>query len=136
MCKGPGARGLGPVGVLACAWLCCGVICGQQGTVGFQTSLRPETGAVVVLFHPRRDRWQDHFRLAGAHIDPLTPTGRVTVRLLRLNHPNRIEERELVLRLGPLLPPGPHHSRDIYPLSNRRRAMNAFVVGAGVTYGQ
>ena len=46
-----------------------------------------------------------HFRLAGARVEPLTPTGRVTVRLLQRNHPDRIEEREPLLRLGPLPPP-------------------------------
>jgi len=69
------------------------------------TSIDPQTGQITPLFHPRRDRWPDHFRLVGACIEPLTPAGRVTVRLLQLNHPGRIEERELMLRLG-LLPPG------------------------------
>jgi 5-methylcytosine-specific restriction endonuclease McrA len=27
------------------------------------TSIDPQTGAVVPLYHPRRDRWNDHFRL-------------------------------------------------------------------------
>src|SRR5436305_7567093 len=28
-------------------------------------SVDPATGVVVPLFHPRRDRWADHFRLEG-----------------------------------------------------------------------
>jgi 5-methylcytosine-specific restriction endonuclease McrA len=68
-------------------------------------SIDPETGQIAPLFHPRRDRWADHFRLAGALFEPLTPTGRVTVRLLQLNHLDRTEEREALLRLGPLSPP-------------------------------
>jgi hypothetical protein len=64
------------------------------------TSIDPETGAITSLFQPRREQWNDHFRLVGARIEPLTPTGRVTVRLLQLNAPERIEERELLLRLG------------------------------------
>jgi HNH endonuclease len=71
------------------------------------TSIDPETGAITPLFHPRRDRWADHFRLVGSQIEPLTPIGRVTVRLLQLNQPARIEERELLLRLGLLAPEGP-----------------------------
>lgn len=66
------------------------------------TSIDPETGAIAPLFHPRRELWLTHFRLVGAQIVPLTPTGRVTVRLLQLNHPNRLEERELLVRLGAL----------------------------------
>lgn len=67
------------------------------------TSIDPETGQITPLFHPRRDRWLDHFRAIGGRIEPLTPTGRATVRLLELNHPDRIKERELLVRLG-LLP--------------------------------
>lgn len=68
-------------------------------------SIDPETGQITPLFHPRRDRWADHFRLSGARFEALTATGRVTVRLLQLNHADRIEEREALLRLGPLSPP-------------------------------
>lgn len=48
-------------------------------------SINPETGRIVRLFDPRRDRWNRHFRLRGARIEPRTPIGRVTVRLLPLN---------------------------------------------------
>jgi hypothetical protein len=82
--------------------LCC-VLCNQHKGSDL-TSIDPQTGQITPLFHPRRDRWLDHFRLVGACIEPLTPTGRVTVRLLQLNRSDRIEERELLLRLG-LLPP-------------------------------
>jgi hypothetical protein len=78
------------------------VLCNQRKGSDL-TSIDPETGQIVPLFHPRRDRWLDHFRLVAARIEPLTPTGRATVRLLQLNHPDRIEERELLVRLG-LLP--------------------------------
>ena len=68
-------------------------------------SLDPETGAVTPLFHPRRERWIDHFRLVGVEIVPLTATGRVTVRLLQLNHSDHIEDRNLLLAAGMLYPP-------------------------------
>jgi HNH endonuclease len=80
------------------------VLCNQHKGSDL-ASIDPVTGLISPLFHPRRERWLDHFLLVGALIEPLTSTGRVTVRLLQLNHPNRIEERELLLRLG-LLPPG------------------------------
>jgi 5-methylcytosine-specific restriction endonuclease McrA len=67
------------------------------------TSIDPQTGAIVPLFHPRRDRWTDHFRLVEGRIEPLTPVGAVTVRLLQLNHADRVEERKLLDAAG-LLP--------------------------------
>jgi hypothetical protein len=63
-------------------------------------SLDPETGALVPFFNPRRQKWQEHFRLAGAMIQPLTPEGRVTAKILRLNEPPRVEEREHLIALG------------------------------------
>jgi hypothetical protein len=71
------------------------------------TSIDPLTGEIVLLFNPRRDRWLDHFRLVGPLLTPLTATARVTIRLLRLNHPNRIAERELHLAAGLLKPVEP-----------------------------
>lgn len=57
-------------------------------------------GAIVPLYNPRRQLWEAHFRLEGARLIPLTPEGRVTTFLLRLNAPERLEERELLLMLG------------------------------------
>ena len=56
-------------------------------------SIDTVTGELVSLFNPRTQRWFEHFRLNGAQIIPLTPVGRVTVILLRLNLPSRVEVR-------------------------------------------
>ncbi len=48
------------------------------------------------VFNPRQDLWDDHFHLHQALIVPLTPTERITVRLLQLNRPERIKERLLI----------------------------------------
>jgi len=64
------------------------------------TTLEPGTGEIVALYHPRRDHWADHFRLNGAEIEPLTPIGRATVRLLQLNRPERITERDILISAG------------------------------------
>lgn len=57
-------------------------------------SIDPETGKVVALYHPRRETWQDHFELGpDGHVTSRTATGRATVRLLQLNHPDRLAER-------------------------------------------
>lgn len=53
-------------------------------------SLTPGTLALVRLFHPRRDRWHDHFlrdTTDGITLLPLTPIGEATARLLRFNDP-------------------------------------------------
>lgn len=59
-------------------------------------SLDPEDGALTPLFNPRAENWSNHFRLEGAQIVPLTAAGRVTVKLLQMNHPDRVAERELL----------------------------------------
>lgn len=58
-------------------------------------SLEPDTGELVRFYNPRRDRWTDHFQRAedGVTIDPLTPIGRVTVRIFGLNLNDRLLER-------------------------------------------
>src|SRR5262245_10562662 len=64
---------------------CC-ILCNQKKGTDL-SSIDPETGQVVVLFHPRRDRWTDHFRLIEGRIEPQTATGRATARLLGFNLP-------------------------------------------------
>lgn len=48
---------------------------------------------LVVLFHPRCDRWDDHFEYQGAFIVGRTRVGEATIRLLQMNTPDRIEMR-------------------------------------------
>ena len=55
---------------------------------------------IVPLFNPRRDIWDEHFRLDGVRIVPQTATGRVTVFLLQLNAIERIKERRVLIELG------------------------------------
>lgn len=59
-----------------------------------------ETGQIVLLFHPRRDLWSDHFTLHGALIVGRTATGRATAALLQMNAPRRRDLRALLLRRG------------------------------------
>lgn len=63
-------------------------------------SVDPETRQPAFLFNPRKHRWEDHFRLNGAVIEPLTPEGKATAFLLRFNMPERVEERETLRVLG------------------------------------
>jgi hypothetical protein len=56
-------------------------------------------GDLIPLFNPRKDRWEDHFRLSGAIIEPLDSTGEVTVRVMRLNIADRVVRRNLLQQL-------------------------------------
>lgn len=50
-------------------------------------ALDPDTGVSAPLFHPREQRWSDHFAWieGGLRIRGTTPTGRATVEALTLN---------------------------------------------------
>ena len=64
------------------------------------TSIDPQTDAITPLFHPRQDRWEDHFRLIGADIAGITPQGRTTVRMLHFNDADQLELRAALIALG------------------------------------
>jgi hypothetical protein len=72
------------------------VLCNQHKGTDI-ASLDPETRSLTPLYNPRRDIWREHFDLQGSRLLARTPVGRVTVRLLQLNNPTRIAERELLL---------------------------------------
>lgn len=64
----------------------------------------PFTGELTRLFHPRRDRWNDHFAWRGAMLDGLTPVGRTTIRVLAINDPPVVAIREALIGEGRLPP--------------------------------
>jgi hypothetical protein len=78
---------------------CACAECNRRKGTDFGT-IDPATGAVIFLFNPRRQKWEDHFRLDGARIIGLTPTGQATVELLRMNDDDRLLERELLIAAG------------------------------------
>jgi len=56
---------------------------------------------IVALFHPRQQRWQEHFQpRENGCIEGLTPEGRATVRLLDFNAEERVQLRRLLMRQG------------------------------------
>jgi hypothetical protein len=64
-------------------------------------SLDPPSGQTRPLFNPRKQRWAEHFSLAGnGLLISSTPEGRTTIRLLQLNQPERVEERKLLQESG------------------------------------
>lgn len=65
-------------------------------------AIDPISGEIVHLFHPRRDRWLDHFiwnhdftRIIG-----LTAEGRATVEALQLNRSGLMNLRRALFRCG------------------------------------
>lgn len=60
----------------------------------------PVTGAITVLFHPRRDRWSDHFQWNGPFIEGRSATGRATVSVLALNDTKRMRLRLQLFEKG------------------------------------
>lgn len=64
-------------------------------------SFDPETTEITSLFNPRTQKWDDHFKLhANGIIEPLTPHGRVTVFILKLNDEIRIRARLILYEAG------------------------------------
>ncbi len=68
-------------------------------------SIDDETRLLVPLFHPRHDRWREHFQLIGGRIESRTSIGRVTARLLHFNDRDRVDERELLAAAGVICEP-------------------------------
>ncbi len=64
------------------------------------TGIDPLSGQVAVLYNPRRQKWERHFKLEGATIVGLTKSGRATVHLLQINSPKRVEERLCLETIG------------------------------------
>ncbi|MGB3192584.1 MAG: HNH endonuclease signature motif containing protein [Limnoraphis sp.] len=63
-------------------------------------SISQQTGQLVRFFNPRTDRWSEHFQLQGARVEPITPIGEVTARILGFNDSERILERQSLINVG------------------------------------
>jgi 5-methylcytosine-specific restriction endonuclease McrA len=59
-----------------------------------------EIDHIYALFHPRRNRWSEHFRILDGILEPLTSNGRVTARLLHFNEPDAIDRRRSLIDSG------------------------------------
>lgn len=60
----------------------------------------PGYDQIVPLFNPRVNSWHDHFDWEGAMLRGKTLVGKATVELLRINLPDRLEHRRLLMELG------------------------------------
>jgi 5-methylcytosine-specific restriction endonuclease McrA len=64
-----------------------------------------ETQEVVRLFHPRGDIWEEHFAWEGSRLLGRTSIGRVTIAVLAINAPYRLEVRQALIAEGVFLLP-------------------------------
>lgn len=71
------------------------------------TAVDPLTKELAPLFHPRLDRWHDHFRWSEDYLTilPITATGRATVTRLQLNRTGAVNVRRAPLILKEEHPP-------------------------------
>lgn len=71
-----------------------------------QTAPDPASGKETPLFHPLAQTWDDHFAWSAdsATVIGLTPVGRATVALLRMNRPVLVQMRHYWVALGLHLP--------------------------------
>jgi hypothetical protein len=64
----------------------------------------PQTRVITRLFHPRRDRWDEHFHWRGARLVGSTAIGRATIAVLNINDPSSMAVRQGLIAEG-LFPP-------------------------------
>lgn len=60
----------------------------------------PGSNEIVPLFNPRTDAWDDHFFWEEAVLRGKTPVGSATIELLRINQPERVDHRRLLMQVG------------------------------------
>lgn len=65
-------------------------------------AIDPITSQVTDLYHPRQQKWNEHFTWNDdySEIIGLTPTGRVTVELLKLNRQGVVNLRRILYTTG------------------------------------
>jgi HNH endonuclease len=69
-------------------------------------AINPQTGRIVRLFHPRKDRWNRHFAWHGPILVGRTHTGRVTITLLEINRDEAVDLRRYLIQEGAFPPQG------------------------------
>lgn len=77
----------------------CGPKCNRKKGPNL-AGIDPLTQSLVQLYHPRRERWPDHFRWNGPLVQGLTATGRTTIAVLDLNNDDRVRLRQSLLAEG------------------------------------
>jgi len=61
----------------------------------------PGTRQLISLFDPRNESWKDHFAVnSSGFLMPKSATGEATIRVLKMNISDRVQERLLLIELG------------------------------------
>jgi hypothetical protein len=86
------------------AWSCFG--CNSHKHIATHGA-DPETRASVALFHPRQQRWSEHFEWSAdfTRILGRTPQGRATIEVLHLNRAGLVNLRRVLTSSGDHPPP-------------------------------
>jgi hypothetical protein len=64
-------------------------------------ALDPVTGEATKLYDPRRQKWDDHFQInPDATLTAISPAGRATLVVLRINEDSRVKQRRMAMLLG------------------------------------
>jgi hypothetical protein len=81
------------------AWACFGCN-GHKHTATH--GVDPATGERVALFHPRRQRWSDHFEWSAdfTRVHGKTSLGRATIEVLHLNRAGLVNLRRVLVAGG------------------------------------
>src|SRR5947209_1383072 len=69
------------------------------------TGIDPLTRKLTRLFHPRRHKWERHFRWDGPYLVGRTAIGRTTIAVLNINLALRVEHRRVLMAAGGFPPP-------------------------------
>src|ERR1700740_3577461 len=64
------------------------------------SGIDPVTRKLMRLFHPRKDRWKEHFRWSGALLVGVTAEARATIRVLAINDPLKTAARAALMEEG------------------------------------
>ena len=66
------------------------------------SSIDPESGQEERFYHPRQDRWEDHFSVDSNSFEviALTRIGRVTALCLKINSRAQVTARQFWIQLG------------------------------------
>jgi hypothetical protein len=65
-----------------------------------RTATDPESGEEAPIYHPRQQRWEEHFRWDDGRVVGLTATGRATIAALAMNRTLLLAIRAEEQRLG------------------------------------
>ncbi|MGH2410282.1 MAG: HNH endonuclease [Chloroflexota bacterium] len=89
-------------GVTDLANLCLTCVGCNGFKLAYQSGVDPDSGEEVALFHPRNQRWQEHFGWSadGTYVVGLTSIGRATVGRLCMNRERMVEARLLWAEAG------------------------------------